>query len=76
METIEAGHKWEGKDGTKYLNDFLKLNKMLKELVLCDRKEGFSKKIASDQDSSRANRIQVILMRTQRDMFFVSSFNL
>ncbi|CAG8699525.1 17728_t:CDS:2, partial [Rhizophagus irregularis] len=28
--TIEAGFKWEGHNGTKYLNDSLKLNKMMK----------------------------------------------
>ncbi|CAI2191366.1 19440_t:CDS:2, partial [Funneliformis geosporum] len=30
---IEAGRKWEGKSGTKYLNDSLKINKMLKDMI-------------------------------------------
>lgn len=41
---IETGRKWEGPNGTKYLNDSLKLNKMMKDMIaqltnICDGRE-------------------------------------
>ena len=30
---VETGRKWEGSNGTKYLKDSLKLNKMLKDMI-------------------------------------------
>lgn len=39
---IETGRKWEGNNGTKYLNDSLKLNKMLdmiqQLIIACDER--------------------------------------
>ncbi|RIA86912.1 hypothetical protein C1645_740505 [Glomus cerebriforme] len=33
FEVVETGRKWEGSNGTKYLKDSLKLNKMLKDMI-------------------------------------------
>src|SRR5581483_5440946 len=34
FETIEAGKKWEGKNGKKYIIDSLKLGKMLRDMLV------------------------------------------
>ncbi|CAB4494746.1 unnamed protein product [Rhizophagus irregularis] len=64
---IEAGRKWEGQSGTKYLNDSLKLNKMMKDMIaqlttICDRREDLVRKLEVIGILHGANRIQLITM--------------
>ncbi|CAG8690782.1 4802_t:CDS:2 [Funneliformis caledonium] len=63
----EAGRKWEGKSGTKYLNDSLKINKMLKDMigqlaVACDGKEDLVRKLQVVGILHGANRFQLLIM--------------
>ncbi|RIA85015.1 hypothetical protein C1645_831433 [Glomus cerebriforme] len=63
----EAGRKWEGRSGTKYLNDSLKINKMLKDMigklaVACDEKEDLIRKLQVVGILHGANRIQLLIM--------------
>ncbi|PKK57126.1 hypothetical protein RhiirC2_764088 [Rhizophagus irregularis] len=64
---IEAGRKWEGQSGTKYLNDSLKLNKMMKDMIaqlttICNRREDLVRKLEVIGILHGANRIQLITM--------------
>ncbi|CAG8762403.1 10456_t:CDS:2 [Cetraspora pellucida] len=64
---IEAGRKWEGQNGTKYLNDSLKLNKMMKDMIaqlitICDGREELVRKLEVIGILHGANRIQIITM--------------
>ncbi|CAG8715188.1 7630_t:CDS:2, partial [Funneliformis mosseae] len=64
---IEAGRKWEGHNGTKYLNDSLKLNKMMKDMIvqlttICDWREDLVRKLEVIGILHGANRIQIITM--------------
>lgn len=64
---IEAGRKWEGQKGTKYLNDSLKLNKMMKDMIvqlatICDGREDLVRKLEVIGILHGANRIQIITM--------------
>lgn len=34
IRVIETGYKWKGSNRTKYLKDSLKLNKMLKDMIM------------------------------------------
>ncbi|CAG8759610.1 10046_t:CDS:2 [Cetraspora pellucida] len=62
---IEAGRKWEGLKGTKYMTDSLKLCKMLKDMldklfVECEMKKNIVEKLKVIGILHGANRIQVI----------------
>ncbi|CAG8698903.1 15023_t:CDS:2, partial [Racocetra persica] len=62
---IEAGRKWEGQAGSKYLSDSLKASKMLKDMLCqlvseCDMKESLSRKLQAVGILHGANRIQII----------------
>ncbi|CAG8699453.1 5013_t:CDS:2, partial [Acaulospora colombiana] len=62
---IEAGHKWEGKSGTKHMTDSLKICKMLKDMlnqlsIKCDMKEDLVRKLQVVGILNGANRIQVM----------------
>ncbi|CAG8823041.1 9491_t:CDS:2, partial [Racocetra persica] len=64
---LEAGRKWEGQNGTKYLNDSLKLNKMMKDMIaqlttICDEREDLVRKLEVIGILHGANRIQIITM--------------
>ncbi|CAG8501609.1 11535_t:CDS:2 [Diversispora eburnea] len=62
---IEAKRKWEGENGTGYLKDSLKLNKMLKDMlnqlvIVCNMREDFARKLQVVGMLLGKNRIQVI----------------
>ncbi|CAG8575774.1 990_t:CDS:2 [Acaulospora morrowiae] len=62
---IETGRKWEGKSGTKYMTDSLKICKMLKDMlnqlaIECDMKEDLVRKLQVVGILNGANRIQVM----------------
>ncbi|CAG8788497.1 4999_t:CDS:2, partial [Dentiscutata erythropus] len=62
---IEAGRKWEGKSGTKYMTDSLKICKMLKDMlnqlaIECGMKEDLVRKLQVVGILNGANRIQVM----------------
>lgn len=64
---IKAGRKWEGKSGTKYLNDSLKIKKMLKDMIgqlviACNGREDLTRKLQVVGILYGANRIQVLTM--------------
>ena len=65
---IEAGCKWEGQNGTKYMADSLKMFKMLKDMlnqlaIECDMKENLVRKLQVVGILYGGNRIQVITLR-------------
>ncbi|CAG8700585.1 9207_t:CDS:2 [Funneliformis caledonium] len=64
---VEAGRKWEGKIGTKYLKDSLKLCKMLKDMITqlsteCDGVEDLVRQLQVVGVLNGANMIQIITM--------------
>ncbi|CAG8512155.1 10238_t:CDS:2, partial [Funneliformis mosseae] len=65
FDAVEAGHKWEEKNGTKYLTDSLKLCKMMKDMLTqlsieCNGVEDLVRKIQVVGILNGANMIQVI----------------
>nr|CAG8600785.1 674_t:CDS:1 [Entrophospora candida] len=72
---IEAGRKWEGQHGTKYLTDSLKLCKMLKDMLAqlsteCDWIEDLVRKLQVVGILQGASRIQVITMDYPKGYIF------
>lgn len=60
---IEAGKKWEGKNGRKYLQNSLKLSKMLRDmLVECNDDEQVIRKLQTVGMLHSANRFQLLTM--------------
>ncbi|CAB4432769.1 unnamed protein product [Rhizophagus irregularis] len=64
---IEAGRKWEGKNGRKYLRDSLKLSKMLRDMLIqlikeCNGDEQIIRKLQTVGMLHSANRFQLITM--------------
>ncbi|CAG8706785.1 21427_t:CDS:2 [Rhizophagus irregularis] len=64
---IEAGRKWEGKNGRKYLRDSLKLGKMLRDMLVqlikeCNGDEQIIRKLQTVGMLHSANRFQLITM--------------
>ncbi|PKC72595.1 hypothetical protein RhiirA1_490952 [Rhizophagus irregularis] len=64
---IEAGRKWEGKNGRKYLRDSLKLSKMLRDMLVqlikeCNGDEQIIRKLQTVGMLHSANRFQLITM--------------
>ncbi|CAG8646100.1 22154_t:CDS:2, partial [Racocetra persica] len=62
---IEAGRNWEGTKGTKLLTDFLKMSKMLKDMINvlateCNMKEDVLRKLQIAGILQGANMMQVI----------------
>ncbi|CAB5315343.1 unnamed protein product [Rhizophagus irregularis] len=64
---IEAGRKWEGKNGRKYLRDSLKLSKMLRDMLVqlikeCNGDEQIIRKLQTVGMLHSANRFQLLTM--------------
>ncbi|CAB4375538.1 unnamed protein product [Rhizophagus irregularis] len=64
---IEAGRKWEGKNGRKYLRDSLKLGKMLRDMLVqlikeCNGDEQIIRKLQTVGMLHNANRFQLLTM--------------
>ncbi|RGB37303.1 hypothetical protein C1646_666288 [Rhizophagus diaphanus] len=64
---IEAGRKWEGKNGRKYLRDSLKLGKMLRDMLVqlikeCNGDEKIIRKLQTVGMLHSANRFQLLTM--------------
>ncbi|PKC14036.1 hypothetical protein RhiirA5_284821 [Rhizophagus irregularis] len=64
---IEAGRKWEGKNGRKYLQDSLKLGKMLRDMLVqlikeCNGDEQIIRKLQTVGMLHSANRFQLLTM--------------
>ncbi|GES87242.1 C2H2-type zinc finger transcription factor [Rhizophagus clarus] len=64
---IEAGRKWEGTNGRKYLKDSLKLSKMLRDMIVqltkeCNGNERIVRKLQTIGMLHSANRFQLLIM--------------
>ncbi|CAB5329446.1 unnamed protein product [Rhizophagus irregularis] len=64
---IEAGRKWEGKNGRKYLQDCLKLSKMLRDMLVqlvkeCNGDEQIIRKLQTVGMLHNANQFQLLTM--------------
>ncbi|RGB39012.1 hypothetical protein C1646_740304 [Rhizophagus diaphanus] len=66
---IEAGRKWEGKNERKYLQDCLKLSKMLRDMLVqlvkeCNGNEQIIRKLQTVGMLHNANQFQLLTMDT------------
>ncbi|CAG8629399.1 11710_t:CDS:2, partial [Dentiscutata heterogama] len=64
---IEAGKKWEGKNGKKYITDSLKLSKMLRDMLVqlakeCNNDEQIVRKLQTVGMLHSANRFQLLTL--------------
>ncbi|RIB13501.1 hypothetical protein C2G38_2144522 [Gigaspora rosea] len=64
---IEAGKKWEGRNGKKYITDSLKLSKMLRDMLVqlakeCNSDEQIVRKLQTVGMLHSANRFQLLTL--------------
>ncbi|CAG8713816.1 10989_t:CDS:2, partial [Funneliformis caledonium] len=69
LGAVEAGRKWEGLNGTKYLKDSLKLNKMLKDMItklISECNHNIFRQLQVIGILNGGNRLQTIIMDAPR----------
>ncbi|CAB4401981.1 unnamed protein product [Rhizophagus irregularis] len=73
IRVIETGHKWKGSNRTKYLKDSLKLNKMLKDMIMnliFENNCNIFKQFQVIGILNGGNQLQMIIMDTPKGYIF------